>query len=223
MSPAAKIAVDAINFPATRRAARILAEKQILTPDDFYSINAQARSQAFTVSADITQRARGVIRDNLAEMIETGPDRQAFLKRFEKLPLSESHLEQVFRNNTLSAYSDGLEDTLQHPFVYEAFPYRQYIAHHDDRVRDEHLALESMGLDGTGIYHIDDPVWQIFRPPWSWNCRCWFIPLSVIAAANAGVSEAQQWHETGLEPQHVFVPFPDFLPDPSWIRPPLTT
>jgi uncharacterized protein with gpF-like domain len=41
-----------------------------------------------------------------------------------------------------------------------------YYATHDARVRDDHLAMETLGLDGTNIYRADDPIWREYLPPW---------------------------------------------------------
>ena len=87
----------------------------------------------------------------------------------EGLDLSEARIEQVFRNNVNGAFSDGQEKALNHILVADAFPYRRYSATLDQRVRPEHAILETSGLNGTAIYRKDDPVWQLFRPPWEWN------------------------------------------------------
>jgi hypothetical protein len=60
--------------------------------------------------------------------------------------------------------------------------------------------MESLGLDGTAVYRRDDPVWDLFYPPWGWNCRCVVIPLSVEDAAARGVKEAMEWMRTGRPP-----------------------
>jgi uncharacterized protein with gpF-like domain len=68
-----------------------------------------------------------------------------------------------------------------------------YYATTDSRVRKNHLALEKLGLDGTNIYRADDPTWQRFRPPWDFQCRCSWVPITVEQAARRGVTEAKEW------------------------------
>ena len=210
--------INRLDFPGSKAAATRLATRGIYTPEDFRRLSDEARSRAFTITAKITNEARQTVRDRIAEMIEVGADRQAFSKEFETLPLSPAHLEQVFRNNINSAYSEGIEDVLGTPLVGDQFPYRAYNAIIDDRVRPEHAVLEVMGIGGSNIYHKDDPVWTIFRPPWSWNCRCAWRPISIREAAKLGIEEAKLWLTTGIEPPHTFVTPPPFQPDPLWMR-----
>src|ERR1043166_3865302 len=92
--------------------------------------------------------------------------------------------------------SDMMERDLAHPLVEDAFPYRAYSAVHDARTSKHHLALESLGIDGSAIYHADDPAWRVFRPPWgARHCRCTWYPVSVEQAAVKGIIEAHQWME----------------------------
>jgi hypothetical protein len=92
-------------------------------------------------------------------------------------------------------------------FLNQLFPYVQMYPIQDSRTPTEHLALETSGLDGTGIYRRDDP----FLKPWwrlqsTWErkgrspCRCASNNLTVEAASRKGVSEAKQWHATGIPP-----------------------
>ena len=51
------------------------------------------------------------------------------------------------------------------------FPYWKYVTAGDDRVRDEHRALDGVTL------HCDDPLWKKIYPPNGWKCRCRVAPL----------------------------------------------
>lgn len=51
----------------------------------------------------------------------------------------------------------------------ERFPNLEYRTQGDDRVRDEHEALN--GFTAA----IDDPVWNSIAPPSGWNCRCYLV------------------------------------------------
>lgn len=158
-----------VEFPAAKASAKSLVSKRVYTPKEFKALNNASRARAFTAAGEITQEARTRLRDRLGEMAEQGADRKAFVAEMADLPLSEPHLEQIFRNNILTAFSEGKEEVLDQPGVGEVFVYRSYDAIDDDRVRPEHLSLEKRGIQGTNIYHKDDPVWKAFRPPWSWN------------------------------------------------------
>ena len=50
------------------------------------------------------------------------------------------------------------------------FPYWQYKTVGDDKVREEHAAL-----DGLILRH-DDPLWDRIYPPNGWHCRCSVVP-----------------------------------------------
>lgn len=125
----------------------------------------------------------------------------------------------VFRTNVQGAFSDGQMSVLSHPLVRSGFPYSAYDAIHDDRARENHLALEKLGIGGTNIYRNDDPVFQLFRPPWDYNDRCGWTPITVHQASERGVSEAQEWLKTGVEPaDKAYVAMPAFQPPEGFKR-----
>ena len=67
----------------------------------------------------------------------------------------------------------------------KVFPYWQYRTAGDDKVREEHAAL-----DGLILRH-DDPLSERIYPPNGWKCRCYVVPKM---AAEVNVSEQSQ-HE----------------------------
>jgi hypothetical protein len=110
--------------------------------------------------------------------------------------------------------SDASERQLANPLVEDAFPYRVYSAVHDDRTSKSHRVMECLGIGGTAVYHRDDPVWKMFRPPWgARHCRCTWWGTTVEQAAARGVEEAKQWMKTGVEPRHEFVASPALSTD----------
>ncbi|HAI77080.1 MAG TPA: hypothetical protein DCM08_12620, partial [Microscillaceae bacterium] len=54
----------------------------------------------------------------------------------------------------------------------EAYPFLQYIAELDDRVREAHKELHGF------IAEVDDAIWNDIYPPNGWNCRCTVKQLS---------------------------------------------
>lgn len=170
-----------IEFPVIDAAVVSLINRQVVQPDDFYKLRATAKRSAFTVTAGLADEAIVRFRDVLVDVARTTTNREDFRRRMEaefiSLPVSDAHLEQVFRNNVNAAYSDGTDDLLELPQVAPGFPYRAYYAIRDARARKEHLAMEKLGLNGTNIYHYRDPVWQMFRPPWSWNS---VVPETIV-------------------------------------------
>ena len=215
-------AAPRIRFPIIERAGKLLAEANVMEPADFYALSAEAKSQAFTISGGLAESTIEKVAGILDETFRETSSRTEFMRKIEDriptLPISEAHLEQVFRNNVNGAYSDGGEAVLSSPLVEDAFPFRAYYAIRDERVRKEHKRLEKFGLSGTNVFYHRDPVWKIFRPPWDWNCRCGWAPMTIRQAARLGVAEAVAWLDTGEPPADLFVPTPPFLPSSSWLR-----
>lgn len=64
------------------------------------------------------------------------------------------------------------------------FPYWEYKTVGDDKVREEHAAL-----DGLVLLH-SDPLWDKIYPPNGWNCRCYVVPR--MASEEEGFDEEAQ-------------------------------
>ena len=64
------------------------------------------------------------------------------------------------------------------------FPYWEYKTVGDDKVREEHAAL-----DGLVLLH-SDPLWNEIYPPNGWNCRCYVVPR--MASEEEGFDEEAQ-------------------------------
>jgi hypothetical protein len=168
------------SFPVVDEAVETLSNARVFTSTDYRQVAEQARQGAFGISGDLTEGAVERVRNILAENIASGADREAFTEQVLAAvegQLSEAHVEQIFRTNVMSSFSDGADKALEQPMVADAFPYRQYWATTDQRTRPEHRALERMGIQGTNIYRADDPVFRRFRPPWDFNC---VLPTEIV-------------------------------------------
>lgn len=234
-----------VRFPIVEDAVKVLRESPVRAGQDFRETASNVRQGAFSITADMTddsmRQVRGILIDNIAK----GPDREQFIRDIKETfevgnPLSEARWRMTFRTNVGQALSDGQDRALRSPFVEDGFPYRRYVATRDDRVRAEHIALETLGMTGksgrTNIYWKNDPVWQEFRPIWDFNCRCTSFPVTVRMAMQEGVTEAVEWWERaeamadrfgGLPESflnetaptlHEVVPHPDFSAPPEFRR-----
>lgn len=216
--------LEEIHFPTIDNAVKSLTERNVLTRPQYDALDTAARAKAFTVAGVDAEATLTKIRDVLAANVEKGTDYETFKQEILDAVdsgtfLSDAHSETVFRTNVQSAFSDGQMEVLNHPLVRSGFPYSTYDAIHDDRVRENHLALETLGINGTNVYRTDDPVFQMFRPPWDYNDRCSWTPITVRQAAESGVPEAQEWLRTGVEPSpRSFVPMPPFTPPVGFQR-----
>lgn len=193
----------ALRFPQIERAAHYLATRLDYTRPEFEALDAAARSVAFTVARVQSVAAVEAVRKAVADdVVEGGTAKRFKLAVADAVgsALSPKQVEAVYRTQVARAYSAGQQDVLRHPLVADEFPYVEWTATHDGRVRPEHLAMESLGIDGTAYYRADDPLWDTHWPPCGWNCRCLLIPRTLGDAADAGVREARRWLETGVPP-----------------------
>lgn len=206
-----------VRFPQIEKAAHYLATRLDYTPQEFAELDDAARAVGFTVAAAQTLDAVEKIRKALVWDVEEGGTLKAFKETvkdaLDTSAIADHQVEALYRTHMARAYSAGQIAVLDHPLITDEFPYLEYSARHDDRVRPDHLALETLGLNGTAVYRRDDPIWKRFYPPWAWNCRCFVIPLSIEDAAAKGVREAIRWVKTG-EPPDV----PEWVTVPSWLK-----
>lgn len=213
-----------IHLVTIDNAVRELSTKNVLTRQMYDQISNEAKAKAFTVAGVEVTDTLTQIRDTLAENIAKGADYETFREKvLESMDsgtfLSPAHMETLFRTNVQTAFSDGQAAILGNPIVRSGFPYATYDSIHDDRTRENHRELESRGIDGSNVYRINDPVFQTFRPPWDYNDRCNWTPITVRQAAEAGVNEAKRWLETGKEPSPpAFVQMPPFAPPAGFKR-----
>ena len=215
---------EEIHFPTIEAAVENLSARNVMSRQQYDALDAVARAKSFTVANVAAEETLTKIRDSLADNIKEGVDHETWKSQVLQdvdagTFLGAPHMETVFRTNVQSSFSDGQMSVLQNPLVRSGFPYAEISAIHDDRVRDNHLEVEKIGINGGPIFRIDDPVFQTFRPPWDYNCRCGFTPMTVRQASEAGVSEAQEWLRTGVEPSvRAFVPMPPFSPPEGFQR-----
>lgn len=212
-----------ITFPLIERAAESLLERHIVSRPEFDRLGREARRRSFTVAQQDSEDALDTIRNTLAETIEQGASLQTFRKKLgEDLDgsfIGPSHRELVYRNAIQSSFHRAHDELADNPIVREVFPYQEIFPIKDGRVREEHLALASLGLNGTGVYRRDDPFWDFFTPPWAHACRCGVNLLTIEAAARKGVVEARRWERTGEPPANPEFRLDaiSFRPDPSFV------
>lgn len=206
-------------WPQVVQAVESIREKVPFLAHEFDQLDADAKRVAFTVARATTLDTVRAIQDAIRVDVATGGTLDEFRRRVAETVdgsnLADHHVEQIYRTNVGRAQAAGQIAILEHPQVRSAFPYIQYSATHDSRTRPEHLALEKLGLNGTAVYRADDPIWNLYYPPWSYNCRCIPIPISVEDAAALGVKEAKEWLRTGNPPL-----VPEFVRDPGFELPP---
>ncbi|MFA7542770.1 MAG: phage minor head protein [Candidatus Cloacimonadaceae bacterium] len=79
-------------------------------------------------------------------------------------PENPYHLRTNYDTAANAAYAAGQWQQIEEYKLY--FPYLRYVTMRDEKVRDEHWAMDGL------IYPVDDPFWDSYTPPNGWNCRC---------------------------------------------------
>lgn len=193
-----------VDFPDLRGRIANLVNRGVLTRPVFDSVSKQVAQRSFTVAHIDSETELQGIQHKLAESLAKSTDMRAFQEDMtgyiDSHAMTIPHVQTVFRTNIAKAYGEGREHIMSHPLVGSQFPYAAYHAIDDSRVRDDHLELMKLGLDGTNIYRADDPMWSKYSPPWHYNCRCSKSYLTIRQAARKGVREAIEWMETGEPP-----------------------
>ena len=218
----AAIRFDNIPISTQEVASQIIRSKEVVSNAEFKKAVKSCRHWGKFAAGEFSRSTSQSMKDAITETIAEGPSLNNL-----KVKISEKvagvvwpRMENVFRGAAMSAAADGEDLAYWSGTIRITHPYVRYAAIMDARVRDNHLALESMGIDGSAIFRADDPVAMKYRPPWDWSCRCTRYFLTIEQAARSGVKEAIQWHRTGKMPtKKAFVKDPGFPIDPRFIRP----
>lgn len=171
--PGTKYITDALDWAIGR---------SVVLPGEFYATRHRAaRNRMATVSGlAALDQIQGVM-DAAHKALENGQT----LLQFEKeasaagiLGLPKHRRELIFRNAMQSAYGAGRE--LRQRNNARRRPFLMWDAINDSRTRPTHRAM-----DGH-VAPIDDPIWQEWRAPAGFNCRCTQISLTERQARDRG-------------------------------------
>lgn len=206
--PSTEPAITEVHLPALQSAVQALNSSPVKVGANYKETAKHVRDGAFAITTDMETKAVEDIRNELSKAIVEGKSQSDFIDTVSKRlseegnPLSPPHIENVFRTNTMAAYSNAQHEAISHPIVSDAFPYVGYTATHDARVREEHKELESLGLQGTNIYRADDPTFLAFRPPWSYNSIAegelvttsrGYVPIQNVSVGDVVLTHKGNW------------------------------
>lgn len=162
--------------------------RDIVTPEQWRSMDAAARRRAFTAtqlaSDQLRQRAYDALLRSLAEgttLREFSRDLRSGELSLGVTPSDPAYAETIFRTNTATAYAAGRFQQMQQPEVLEARPYVQFRAILDDRT-----TKRCSYCDGLIFDRRSDPGWVRFAPPLHFNCRS-----TTVALGPRDVSQSQ--------------------------------
>tara|TARA_Y100000114_G_scaffold157297_1_gene189224 strand:- start:11845 stop:13050 length:1206 start_codon:yes stop_codon:yes gene_type:complete len=68
----------------------------------------------------------------------------------------------------------------------DLFPYWEYKTIGDDKVRDEHAAMDGIILPANHKF------WKIIFPPNDWNCRCYLVPRQAAEVADIDFKKMEE-------------------------------
>jgi SPP1 gp7 family putative phage head morphogenesis protein len=164
-----------------------------------------AKKRAFSIAGLARKSMVEVAFDELGKSITEGKSLANFAKALDQRftdagwkKLKPSHVETVFRNATMGAYSSGRESQMTQPAVLKARPYWQIRSVRDDRCRATHAKVRGF------VLRADDPFWRkVGRPPWGHMCRCVLSSRSEREIKRLGLTVRSGSEISGL-------------PDPGW-------
>lgn len=164
---------------AFREATKFFKSLNVMSSATFEAASADVRRLSFTVAGNLSNQMVAVIQAELVRQIEKGASlvefsgamdarlkESGFLQTLQGGKMQASHVETVFRTNTLNAYNSGRARQALQPKVAQVFPVWEIRTATDKRVRDSHKALNGKKLLAS------DPFWRTSYPPFDYNCRC---------------------------------------------------
>lgn len=158
-------------------AARIVAEKQIMSKAAFDTFCDELKARAFTVAGLEDLRMVQEIRDAIAELPMGTPwedVKRQVADKLEQGGFSEKAADYratlLLRHHGFAVYAQEKYRNLRE--MQDVFPYWQYQTMGDEKVRSSHAALNGL------ILPADDPFWRDHFPPWEWNCRCMVVGVT---------------------------------------------
>lgn len=174
---------------------------KIRMPSTYYGYrHAQARMQAWSFAGASSLDQVELVYRSLIDAMAEGQNFEQWRARVAagEVPLSlpRYRLETIFRTTMQANYSRGLGERVMANV--RTHPYLLYSAVNDSRTRPSHSRMHGI------IRAVNDPWWNIHRPPNGYNCRCRVIALTEAQAKARG-------GPTGQLP-----PPGDSAPDSGW-------
>lgn len=192
-------------------ALELFREKELIVREEFDALRDRYKRGGFIATGlagdALKERARAAIERNLASgasLQDTIAQIRAAELELGIEPASHAYLDTVVRTNVAVAYGAGRYRAMTDPAVLAARPYWRYLAVHDSRTREEHLAL-----DGTVVEAGSAEAARI-SPPNGYLCRCAWQTLSAGQLEAMGLSVVD---ETGFVPDAGWGGAPDVLAD----------
>jgi SPP1 gp7 family putative phage head morphogenesis protein len=145
------------------------------TEEEVQQLIAQYAPATQKVMVNLTSKLTTELREALADAVESNvTPRVAIISFFQSNGLDSlkpHYVETLLRTQTQLAYGAAAWQEYNSPVIDEILWGYEYSTVGDDRVRENHAALDGVVLPK------DDPFWRNFFPPNGYNCRCQAIPI----------------------------------------------
>lgn len=170
--------------------------REVVLPDEYYgALQAQARSMAFSVSGIAQLDVLTAVKDSLTKVLEQGDSFGKWKKGVlsGEIPLQglpAHRIENIFRTNIQSNYARGRCE--QQRANYDSQPWLMYDAVNDARTRPAHSAMDGF------VARYDDPVWNTWRTPNGYQCRCRLIALTERQAKQYILADQNRMQQPGM-------------------------
>lgn len=173
-----------IQWPNVTNALNWLAKVTGNMRDSVGDVATRAQVQSVAFGAEVDDRTMERLNSELEESIRLGEGRDDWRDRAKAIIDTRAGFDETIARTTMHrAYIQGQREILQQPVITDLFPYRQYFATMDNRVRPEHAAMNRK------VYHKDSPLAsETAALLGDFNCRCSEIPLTEEDALRIGVS-----------------------------------
>ena len=189
--------------------------KTAMTRADWDTLDASARTRAFTVSGIDRLDQLGEIHAAIQKAQNEGMSLGQFKKQIgpilDKAGItSKRRAELIFRTNMGSAYAAGRFAQMKK--VAARRPYWRYVAVSDRRTRPGHRALHGL------VYPHDHEFWSNFYPPNGFLCRCSVQSLSERQMKARGEIVQREFPDRRVvrDPQTGAEHFVTPMPDKGW-------
>ena len=186
--------IDPFNIPFTEAIEDIVTREPRVVPPGIINrmgwiSELYSETQAFAAARSATLKLTARVQDAITRLTKEGLTPQATeteimeIAAEEAQPWTRSYAATVYRTNASTNYSNGRFAQARDPVVREVIGALQFIAQEDERVRPHHIAAHET------IAPVDDPVWQIIKPPLGYQCRCGTIFKNIFELERMGLVE----------------------------------
>ncbi|MEW6378605.1 MAG: phage minor head protein [bacterium] len=181
---------------AFTEAIQFFASKEILHPDKFYQLSAEARVKAFTVSNITSLRVLKDLHAEVEKVLTEGGVLKGFQEAFNGIlrdsgyaPENPRHIKIVLHQNIQTSYSVGrynkqMERAKQRPWW-------RYNSIDDAGTTPLCYELGGHGSTPAVCYRYDHPFWNKFYPPNHFGCRSGVDDLSDDDLEEEGITPTE--------------------------------